>query len=118
MARFIRLEMPFEIFTGKLDRVTSKANSTMRAQYFISQHKWASGLNYFAVRKGYRTTEFTQRENELQSLFKQAQINTTAALQDPTKAAAYKAQFKAQKKYSTLRGFVFAKEYKTLIDGE
>ncbi len=37
-----------------------------------------------------------------------------AAMADPVQIAAYISAFKAQKKYKTLRGFVFAEEYAKL----
>ena len=46
--------------------------------------------------------------------FKTAQTATAAAMADTTKLQEYSAAFKNQKKYSTLRGFIFAKEYEKL----
>ncbi len=45
--------------------------------------------------------------------FAQNQAKVTEALNDPQQAATYRAEFAAQKKYPTLRGYVFAQLMKT-----
>lgn len=49
-----------------------------------------------------------------QNKFKTARTNVKTALADPTQRAAYEAAFKNQKKYYSLYGYVFAKEYEKI----
>ncbi len=58
----------------------------------------------------------TPTENQLaaQEKFKAAWAAVAAIMQDPEQIAANIAAFKAQKKYPTLRGFLFAQEYAKL----
>ena len=49
-----------------------------------------------------------------QNKFKTARTNAKTALADPTQRAAYETAFKAQKKYYSLYGYVFAQEYAKL----
>ena len=49
-----------------------------------------------------------------QNALKAASQAAKSALADPTQRATYEAEFKAQSKYKTLRGFVIAKEYEKL----
>ncbi len=49
-----------------------------------------------------------------QAKFKTARTNTKTALADATQRAAYETAFKNQKKYYTLYGYVFAKEYEKI----
>ena len=46
--------------------------------------------------------------------FRQAQTATATALATPETRATYEASYKKQHKYITLRGYVFAEEYKKL----
>jgi hypothetical protein len=49
-----------------------------------------------------------------QNKFKTARTNAKTALADAEQRAAYEAAFKAQKKYYSLYGYVFAQEYAKL----
>ena len=53
----------------------------------------------------------TANQRAVQVLFTTVQSKVTADMADPTKLAAYKAQFAKQRKYKTLRGFIFHKLY-------
>ena len=53
-------------------------------------------------------------QQAVRNAFKDAHSQTTAILADPEQRATYEANFKSQKKYLTLRGYIFAQEYKKL----
>ena len=57
------------------------------------------------------TKEPTAAQLAAQAKFKTARTNTKAALADPEQKAILEAAFKAQKKYYSLYGYVFAQEY-------
>ena len=57
-----------------------------------------------------RTKPFSEAELARQEKFRQAASATKTALADPTTRATYEAEFKEQKKYKTLYGYIFAKE--------
>ncbi len=54
------------------------------------------------------TGEPTAAQVAVRQRFAQNQAKVTEALNDPQQSATYMAEFKAQKKYPTLRGYVFA----------
>ncbi len=58
-----------------------------------------------------RTAPFTAAEQEAQNKFAQAQQAALTALADPTTRTKYEAEFAMQSRYTTLRGYIFAKEY-------
>jgi len=75
---------------------------------------------YFAQRGGTRytgkicnprTKPFSESELALQNKFKQAHQATLTALANSTDRAKYETAFKKQRKYSTLRGYIFATLY-------
>ena len=59
-----------------------------------------------------RTKPFTQDELARQDKFKRARAAVAALTQE--QIAAYKTAFKAQSKYATLQGYIFAQEYSKL----
>lgn len=92
-----------------------------------AQHKFAkSDQIYFKVRKadnallsvrmkhpydgGNSASQIAQRAK-----FNQAQVATTTALANAETRATYEAAFKKQRKYVTLRGYIFAMEYAKLV---
>ena len=62
------------------------------------------------------TKEPTANQLAAQAKFKTARTNAKAALADPEQKAILEAAFKAQKKYYSLYGYVFAQEYAKLGD--
>lgn len=60
------------------------------------------------------TKEPTEAQLAVQEKFKTAHANTQAAIDDPEQLAAYQTAYDAQKKYSTLRGYIFAQEFAKL----
>ena len=58
-----------------------------------------------------RSTEFSTAELERQEKFKKATQAAKAALADGTQRTALEAEFQNQSRYTTLRGYVIAKEY-------
>ena len=54
------------------------------------------------------------KQRSLIEKFKAVRLAVDAVMADAEKLQEYTEQFKAQKKYSTLRGFIFAKEYEKL----
>lgn len=57
------------------------------------------------------TTEPTARQRAVRNKFGSLQMAVSTVLADPTQKAALMAEFRAQTKYKTLRGYVFAKMY-------
>lgn len=57
------------------------------------------------------TGERTARQKAVTNKFTTLQATVATTLADPTQKAALMEEFKAQKKYNTLRGYVFAKLY-------
>ena len=51
----------------------------------------------------------SEAQQAVRVAFKDAHSQTTAILADPEQRATYEATFKTQKKYLTLRGYIFAK---------
>ena len=60
------------------------------------------------------TKEPSEAQLQVQNQFKTAHENAKTALQDLEQRATYEAEFKAQKKYYSLYGYVFAQEYAKL----
>ncbi len=97
MARYVPIEL-IQSLSGKVcehsDTYFARRNNTL----------------YTVKRCNTRTKPFTEAEKQRQSNFKTAAANTTAALADENKRTTYQEQFKNQRKYATLRGYVFAQE--------
>lgn len=53
----------------------------------------------------------TEEQKAVQEKFKTVQTKVKTILADPAQRAQYLAEWKAQRKYTTLRGYVFAKLY-------
>ena len=53
----------------------------------------------------------SEAQQAVRNAFKEAQTQATTILADPEQRATYEAKFKAQKKYLTLRGYIFAQVY-------
>ncbi len=70
----------------------------------------ASGLVYVSRSNKPRTKPYTESELARQERFAQAAAATKEVMTTPERLKAYKKTFAKQKKYSTLRGFVFAQE--------
>lgn len=68
-----------------------------------------TGARYCYFRRK-RNTPDTAAQIEVKEKFKQATAATQAVMADLEQLAAYIPLFKKQKKYKTLRGFVFAQE--------
>lgn len=62
------------------------------------------------------TKEPSENQLAAQAKFKTARTNAKAALADPEQKAILEAAFKAQKKYYSLYGYIFAQEYAKLGD--
>ncbi len=56
----------------------------------------------------------TENQQAAQAKLKTAAANAATALADPTQRAQYLVAWKSQRKYKTLRGYVFALEYAKL----
>ena len=98
----IKLEAPFTAFRGKICK---------HSKIIFAQRK---GTQYTSQICNPRTKPFSEAEVERQTKFKQAVTNANTALADSTQKAAYEAEYKAQSKYKSLRGFVIAMEYQKL----
>ena len=98
----INLEAPFTAFRGKI----CKHSKIIFAQRGDTQ--------YTSQICNPRTKAYSAEELARQAKFKTALTNANTALADSTQKAAYEAEFKAQSKYKSLRGYVIAKEYEKL----
>ena len=94
----IKLEAPFTSFRGKICKHSDIIFKEMYGSQFTSQIC------------NPRTKPYSQAELDRQEKFRQAATATKTALNDPSTRATYEAEFKEQKKYKTLYGYVFAKE--------
>lgn len=94
----IKLEAPFRQFRGKICKHSDIIFKEMYGETFTSQIC------------NPRTKPFSEAELARQEKFRQAAAATKTVLADPTTCAPYEAEFKEQKKYKTLYGYIFAKE--------
>ena len=94
----IKLEAPFTSFRGKICKHSDIIFKEMYGETFTSQIC------------NPRTKPFSEAELARQEKFRQASAATKTALADPSTRAPYEAEFKEQKKYKTLYGYIFAKE--------
>ncbi len=72
-----------------------------------------SGTN-FVQHRHYIPQDPTAAQLAAQTKFTAACAAVNAVMSDPVQLATYRAAFKAQKKYPTLRGYIFAQEYAKL----
>jgi len=100
----IKLETPFTSFRGKICKHTKII--------YVER----GGTKYTSQICNPRTKPFSADELARQNKFKNAAQATVTALADPVQKAAYEVAFNAQKKYKTLRGYVFAQEYAKLAE--
>ena len=115
--RFFVTMVPIESINGKLAPQSQKMKvgateaENLRNRYFYGYGKLGT-VNWMAVRSNSRKTSYNAQELALQQKFKTTTANTNArlALANPADVSA----FKAQTKYKTLRGYIFADEYAKL----
>ena len=98
----INLEAPFTAFRGKICK---------HSKIIFAQRK---GTQYTSQICNPRTKAYSEEELARQAKFRTAVSNANAALADATQKAAFEAEYKAQSKYKSLRGYVIAKEYAKL----
>ena len=96
------MEAPFDSFRGKVCKHTKIIYKKLRQ------------TNYTSQICNPRTKPFTAAELARQNKFKQAAAATKTLLADATQRAEAETAFKAQSKYQTLYGFVFAEQYAQL----
>ena len=96
------MEAPFESFRGKVCKHTKIIYKKLRQ------------TNYTSQICNPRTKPFSAAELARQNKFRQASAATKTILADATQRATAETNFKAQSKYQTLYGFVFAAEYAKL----
>ncbi len=94
----IKLEAPFRQFRGKICKHSDIIFKEMYGETFTSQIC------------NPRTKPFSEAELARQEKFRQASAATKIAMADTSTRAPYEAEFKEQKKYKTLYGYIFAKE--------
>ncbi len=75
--------------------------------------KRANGTTYYYHLHN-PNTNVTAAQTAQRDKFKQATAATLAAMSDPVQIAGYITEFRKQKKYSTLRGYIFAQEHAKL----
>lgn len=101
MSKF-SMEAPFNDFRGRVCKHTKIIYKKVRH------------TNYTSQICNPRTKPFTAAELERQTKFRQASAATKNILADATQRATAENDFKAQSKYQTLWGFVWAAEYAKL----
>lgn len=99
----VDLEHPVQALHGK---VSSKDHTFYRHVFGITR------LNRLSKRQS--ATKYTENQLRVQSLFKAAQEAARNALMEAATRPTLEAEFKAQSKYKTLWGYVFAKFYHSL----
>ncbi len=77
----------------------------------------ASGRIYVSHIHSDRTAPATAGELAQRERFKEVVTATNAVMQDVEQLAAYVPKFKAQRKYPTLRGFIFAEKMAEAMAG-
>ena len=75
-----------------------------------------NGVQYTGTRCNKRTTPFSESELKNQQKFKSAHAAALVRMQDPKQHAADLIQFKNQKRYKTLLGYLIAAEYAKITD--
>lgn len=97
-----------------LDPIAHISGKICRHSEVIFAHRKASGKNYTTKICNPRTSAPSALESQMRNKFSQATAATLLAMQDAQQLRAYTTAFKAQKKYTTLRGYIFAQEYAKL----
>lgn len=77
-------------------------------------HRKDSDTCYSAACPQPRTKPYSDKELTLQNKFGQASVITNQIMLDPDMLETYMENFGKQKRYKTLRGFIFAQEYQKL----
>ncbi len=98
----VKLEAPFRSFRGKICK---------HAQ-IIYKEMW--GTKFTTQICHPRTSPFTANELAAQQKFAQAVIATKAVYADAAQLATAQREFKKQKKFRSLWGYIHAREYKKL----
>lgn len=98
----LKLEAPFVAFRGKICKHSNII------------YKRLGQTNYTSQICNPRTKPFSSAELARQSKFAQAVAAANIVLADTTQRAEAEAEFRAQSKYTTLRGYVIAREYASL----
>lgn len=79
----------------------------------IFAHRSDNGTQYTQL-QGERSVPVTEAERSKREKFKQTIAKVKAVMLDSEQLTAATERFKQQKKYPTLRGFIFAEEYAKL----
>lgn len=98
----IKLEAPFRAFRGKICKHSDIIYKKMK------------DTNYTSQICNPRTKPFSAEELARQTKFTTITQQVATIMADPTQRAAYETAFLKQSKYTTLRGYIFAQEYKKL----
>ena len=85
-----------------------------KKQKFVAVRRKVGKRQRGCAATGERTTPVTSHEQELREKFAAASAATLTRMRDPNQVAEDQAAFANQKKYATLRGYIFAQEYKKL----
>ena len=99
----IKLEAPFRAFRGKICKHSEIIYKRVGNTQFTSQIC------------NPRTSDFSEEERTRQNRFRLAVAATKDILLDDTLRATATLEFKAQSKYTTLRGYIVAREYAKLL---
>lgn len=99
--------MPVEAMVGKM-----QGRKKEGARFYVGFQRKYSVKNMFQARMNERSTAVSQTELAARRKFTVSIAAVQTEMQDPAHAAVFVRKFKAQTKYSTLRGFAVAEAYK------
>ncbi len=100
-----KLEVPFVSLRGKI---------CSHAEIIFKQRKKTKYTSVICNPRDLQKKPYTANETATHTKFGQAIASAQAILADADQTAAYALQFDKQEKYTTLRGFIIAKEYEKL----
>ena len=101
--------IPIEVIAGLRGKVCSHSDM------YVRQNR-RNGVMYTGKLCNPYDGPIGDKQRSLINKFKAARTAVATTMADAEALQTYTEQFKAQKKYSTLRGFIFAKEYEKLSD--
>ena len=99
--------IPFELIKSMSGKVCGHSDT-----HFVTKY----GVTYTAKRCNPRSTPFSEQELKNQRKFKAARAAAILRSQDPTHMAQDLKDFKAQKNYKTLLGYLTGKAYQHTDD--
>lgn len=114
----INYVLPVESMSGKWAQKSDVMRSSSDVAQVISNVKiWksnGSATRYTRILRNPFVGEASSSQTAQRAKFKQAWASVATVLADPAQLAQYKEAFEKQKKYKSLRNYIFVKEYEKL----